>query len=562
VNKVKKHKKNIKTKSNISSHDKSNVKEDFDILVSPNVDNSKDTVIITSDERGKRWLEQAISNFDPSNQLYSTYLNNGIGGTNLLTPELISRLAINPQSNITDIKTINDIVRQYINKDDMIGKTYETIESNVNTNYILSYNDYSERRNKQKILDKVKELIEGFNKSINIKNLIRNIVPTAYAEGNYLMCLRKNKFNKYIVDYYPLGVALVSDYEIDGEPCLLIDVPELVNRLRKIYLKDKKGDALFFNNIDQDIKNNYPSEVYNAFLSKDMYAKLDIRYSGVIRIGNLNRQYGLTPMFRALTPTLMLETFENTDAINAKSKAKKIIHQKLRHELMGPDGTRKGFDEMAYAHDNFLKAWKQQTVVITTPPFVESIEYVEPQTENINSDTISFYRSKQLLSLGIIFLASDKGQTVTTASISVKELIKNIDKVTEQIENVLNKWYRNILIDNGIDVQYAPTIKIESAEQMSMEMKQEFSEFLFTKLGSSYETAMKIVGIDIDDEKQKRDFENKAGYSDIFLPHPTSFTVSDSADKSNPEDNIGGRPKSPIINNKQIYDKTRNDVKK
>lgn len=554
--------KKIVNKSNSVSATPSTPKEDFDIFVSSNVDDTGETIILTSDERGKQWLEQAMTNYDPANKIYSTYLNNGMDYNNKVTPELIANLAIAPQSNIEDIKTINGIIRQYINKDDMIGKTYETIESNVNTNYKLSYNDYSDKRNKQKTLDRTKDLIEGFNNSINIKKLIRNITPTTYAEGNYLMYLRKDKFSNYVVDYYPLGIALISDYEVNGEPCLLIDVTELTNRLQKTYLKNKKGKALFFENIEQDIQNNYPQEVYDAYKSKDRYAKLDIRYSGIVRIGNLNRKYGLTPMFRALNPTLMLETFENTDSINAKSKAKKIIHQALRKELMGQDGTRKGFEEMAYAHNTLLQAWKQQTVVVTTPPFVESIKYVEPTTENVNSETINFYRSKQLLSLGIIFLASDKGQTVTTASISVKELIKNIDKVAEQIEDVLNKWYRTILIDNGIDIQYAPTIQIESAEQMSMEMKQSFAEFLFTKLGASYETSMKIVGVDVNDEKQKRMSENDDGYSDIFLPHPTSFTVSDSADKSNPNDNVGGRPKAKTENNKQVYDKTRTDAKK
>ena len=39
------------------------------------------------------------------------------------------------------------------------------------------------------------------------------------------------------------------------------------------------------------------------------------------------------------------------------------------------------------------------------------------------------------------------------------------------------------------------------------------------------------------------EFEKSEGYDDKFLPHPTSFTISDSADKSNPDENVGGRPK-------------------
>lgn len=526
--------------------------EDFEVIMSTQKSDDN-TVIITSAERGKQWLEQAMSNYDPQNKTYSTYLNTGSEVSGILTIDLLSRLAIAPQSNIEDVKTINNIIRQYINKDDMIGKTHETIESNVNTNFNLYYGDYSDKRNKQKTLERSQQLIDQFNIAINTKKLIRNITPTVYAEGNYIMYLRKDNNSNYVVDCYPLGVAIISDYEVNGEPCILIDITELTSRLQKTYLKSKKGNPLFFDKIENEIKNNYPIEVYQAYQNKERYAKLDIRYSGIIRIGNLNRKYGLTPMFRALKPTLMLETFENTDAINAKSKAKKIIHQKLRKELAGANGDRKGFEEMAYAHNQLMQAWKQPTVVITTPPFVESIGYVEPSTDNVNIDNINFYRSKQLLSLGITFLASDKGQTVTTASISVKELVKNIDKIAEQIEDVLNKWYRTILIDNGIDIQYAPTIKIESSEQLSMDMKQSLAEFLFTKLSCSYRTAYNVLGIDIEDEYQKRISENKDNYEEVFKVRQTSYTSSGS-------DSTGGRPSSDTPNDKQVYDKTINEA--
>ena len=32
-------------------------------------------------------------------------------------------------------------------------------------------------------------------------------------------------------------------------------------------------------------------------MAKEQYAKLDIRYSGIVRTGNMNRKYGLTPIF-------------------------------------------------------------------------------------------------------------------------------------------------------------------------------------------------------------------------------------------------------------------------
>nr|MDD4804910.1 hypothetical protein [Candidatus Paceibacterota bacterium] len=97
-------------------------------------------------------------------------------------------------------------------------------------------------------------------------------------------------------------------------------------------------------------------------------------------------------------------------------------------------------------------------------------------------------------------------------------------------------------------------------EELSLEIKKQLAEFLFCKLGASYETAFSVMGVNINDEFQKRTDENAKNYSDVFMPHPTSFNVSDSADKANPDNNIGGRPKGDETN-KQIYDKTNNDAK-
>ena len=524
--------------------------EDFDFIISNTKDSTNTTIITTTNDVWNERLQSAISNYDPSNKIYSAYLNSRDSNEFLTFPKL-DTLAINPQSNLNNILEINSIVRQYINKDDMIGKTYETIESNVNTTYKLSNNEYIVGKNKQKTLERANTIIEKFNTNINIKNFLRCAITTTYSEGNYCCCLRQKKDN-YIIDFFPLGVVIVSDYSVNGEPYLLIDINELKSRLQKTIIKTKKNKALFFENIEEDIKNNYPKEVYTAYVNKERYAKLDIRYSGIIRTGNLNRKYGLTPIFRALKSALMLETFDNTDMVTSKAKAKKIILQLMRKEIMGQDGLKKGWDDMSYAHDNLMQAWKQPTVVYTPPPCVEDIKYVEPKTESTNTDLITQYRSREMLALGIAFLSPEKGQTVTTASITVKELIKTINKISEQVAELLNKWYRVVLADNGIDASYAPTITINSSEELEMEMRKSLAEFLFTKLACSYRSTMEILGIDVDDEKQKRLKENDDGFSEIFTPHPLSYTTSGNSDDK------GGRPANSKPNDKQVTDKERN----
>ena len=108
------------------------------------------------------------------------------------------------------------------------------------------------------------------------------------------------------------------------------------SKLSKAYLKLKKNNKpLFFKAIEDEIKNNYPPEVYKAYKDNEQYAKLDYRFTGIIRVNNQNKKYGLSPIFRALDSIRMLEQFDDTDEVNAKANAKKIIIQLLRKEIMG-----------------------------------------------------------------------------------------------------------------------------------------------------------------------------------------------------------------------------------
>lgn len=560
--------------------------DDFNVVMASAPD--KDTIVMTAaqltDQMYERAMQVALSTFDPENKQYSAYLND-TQSSETLTVDRIDELARNTQTNLSNVLTINAAVQTYINKNDLIGITYEAIESNVNTEFKCSFKKFPDKRNKSKAVENAKAVIEDFNDQINVRKILRNAIPITYAEGTYIMYLRKKDEN-YIVDYYPLGVAEISDYTSNGRPVVLINIQKLKTALNKTMLKDRKRNPLFFNTQDEEVQENYPEEVYEAYKNNDTYAKLDVDHTAVIRIGNLGRKYGVSPFFRALKPVLMLETFDKADRVNANAKAKKIIWQKMRKEVMGPQYDRKGYDWMAYAHQNFLAAWKQNTVFVTAPPSVEDIEYVEPKVEMTNIDTVNQYRSRVMGALGISFLNTDGTQTVSTANISLDQLMKNINKIAEQVEDALKAWYRIVLADNNIDAEYIPDIKISASEMMGMDMKKQLSNYLFSTLGASYETAYGLLGYSVEDERSKRQRENDNDITTDFAPRLTAFTNSakgstgssggsGSSDSNggggstrdsgvtNPEDDGKkiGRPQGEATD-KQAYDKARNDAKK
>lgn len=254
----------------------------------------------------------------------------------------------------------------------------------------------------------------------------------------------------------------------------------------------------------------------------------------------------------------MLNTFDNSDRVNSKAKAKKIIHQKMRKEVMGQDLSKKGFDDMAYAHDNFMSAFKMQTVVVTTPPTVESIQYIEPKIELTDTNTVNNYRSRILASLGVSFLMDSGSQSVSTASISVEQLMRTINMISEQLEFILQKWYHNILIDNGLPIEYCPTVEVIDTEVLDFELRKGLATTLYTIFNGSMETSLGLLGIDVRDEKTKRMRENDEGFDETFKCRQTAYTSSGRGEIVD-TDNKGGRPADDKqeTEGKRDYDKER-----
>ena len=110
---------------------------------------------------GKEWLETAMRNYDAKNTAYSAYLNELSITSPVVTKEKLDMLSIDPQANLLKILEINDIARTYVNKDWIIGKVAEVLESNVNSNFKLSYSSFDGNEKKVKELEECKKIINS-----------------------------------------------------------------------------------------------------------------------------------------------------------------------------------------------------------------------------------------------------------------------------------------------------------------------------------------------------------------------------------------------------------------
>ncbi|MGP1411694.1 MAG: hypothetical protein ACTTKD_07655 [Peptoanaerobacter stomatis] len=497
---------------------------------------------------------KSMKEFDASNKQYSAYLK-GTNSNDTITHDLLQQLAQNCRNELENIVKINSLIEKEITLNGIIGKTYEAIETNLNTDYKLTYKDFTDSKIKLKQVEKAKNIINNFNESIEIETLMSNSILNTYATGNEILYLRGNSKTGYIIDNFPLKVAIVSPYKMGNDPVCLINVKVLEDQLKKTALKLKSGKAMFFDNTEKEIKANYPEEVYKAYKNRETYAILNPNRTYIMRINNMNKKYGLSPIFKALDDNLMLQSFKDADRLNAKARAKKILAQFLNEKLLENNKTY-GYDLMTYAHNNLMQAWRQEMVITTPPACVERIEYIEPKVEMTDQKTYQEYKNNVYNALGVGFLSNQNGNSVSSANISIKQLMNTINAISRQFENAMNKFYKVVLSDNGIKLDFLPKLTVVDSELMEFSLRKELSEFVFNRLNSSYETAYNILGFDVEDEKQKRINENNNDYENIFVPHQTSATLS-----SKQFENNVGRPSDDKSDNpdKQAYDKDYND---
>lgn len=199
----------------LSSSDTQGQEEDFSVtFASKENTDGNETVILTSEDIAKEWMSKALQSFDPSNGQYSVYLKEQPFGDDSVTLDDIKLLSKNAQSDITKILKINALVRQEINGDDIIGKVYETMVTNLNSDIKISFDNLPSKPIK-KYKDKAESLIKQFHRETNINTILSSSIPTVYVEGNCIKYLR-SKNGHYVIDSFPLGVAIVSDYKYNG----------------------------------------------------------------------------------------------------------------------------------------------------------------------------------------------------------------------------------------------------------------------------------------------------------------------------------------------------------
>ena len=523
-----------------------------------------DTIVATTsnEDMFARRIEVAVRDYFSGNDRFASVFE-GDNSTTAVTIAKIDELANNPQNSISKTREIASIVDYYIIKNYLIGMVDTIIRSNLNTNYKVSYNQvpFEKGRNNKKRLENAKKIVEDMLDKIDVKKLIRISIPATFDHGNYFFYMDYSpNQEKYTIHIFPLSIARVAPYRIDGEPVLMIDMTELKNRLEHNLPKKRGGKAYFFQKYEEEITKAYPKEIVEAFRSKDQYAVLDHRRTGVMRAGedaDGASLYGVSQIFRALRDIVILDKFAEVDDSASSVKAKNILVQILRKDLLGPGGDRKAFNDIAFAHGELSRAVKNKICVYTASPAVEDVKWIEPKSNLIDKDNVTLYENRVLTTLGIGFLASGTVGSTISANISLKQLMRQINYISQQLEHILEKFAQVALNEHGIEVEYMPKITVIDSEQLEADMRIDLAKMLYADLGLSRQTVLETLGFDINDETERRQSENNKNLNGVFFPYMTAYT------NSGQNNDDGGRPAgdNPETENKQVNDKARNKVK-
>lgn len=526
-------------------------------------------VITTNDYEGmyNRLLEEAVKNYETGNDRFSSvFEGDSRYGCEKITLQMINQLAVNPRNSIISTRKIANIVDMFIHKNYLLGMVDAAIWANLNTKYTVTYPyiDANIGRNKNKKYERARTIVDDLLLKIDVEHLIRNSIPTTFEHGNYFCYLDTDNGN-YTMHVFPLSVVCVAPYKQNGEPILMIDMDALRMRLEHSLPKKKGGKAYFFKNHREEIEKAYPKEIVDAFRNKDTYAVLDYRKTGIIRAGedgDGSYLYGISQMFRALSDIIVLDDFSQVDDAASKVKAKNILVQTLRSQVLGADGRYTSYKETAYAHSELIRAVKNKICVYTGLASVEDVKWIEPKSDLINVENVSLYENRVLSTLGIGFLSVNNGGTAVTAQISLTQLLRQINRISEQVEHYLEKICTVVLAENGISEEYSPRISIVDSEQLDAGLKLDLAKFLYGTLGCSRKTVFDIVDINLNDEVVRRSKENNESLDDVFRPYSISYTKSGTNDGTGDGNDSVGRPadKSPDDPDKQNDDKERNNI--
>lgn len=400
----------------------------------------------------------------------------------------LERMVSDPQENIRDIISL---AKYYYHKNGLIMRTINIIRDFGIGDIEINYNT----KNK-----KVKKVIDDFNKRIDIQTVLKDILFELSLTGN---CAGYNRDGRRI-DIYPITQVEVSPLIKNNKPVL-------------IYLNENLDDSTDMEELEKYLDSAYPPEVSKGIKNNESKIILDHNNTFFLKMNSSRYEpYGVTfllPAFDELAHKTMLKEAE-------KSTATAIIEKILRIGVGDKDHppTQKEID--FYSE---LITGKKGALKITVPYFVDA-KWIEPDSSIFGVEKYEQVDKDLLSALGITLtlIRGGNGGNYSDGLISIAGLIKTIESMRKGIPAIIEDWYRNELIRNGISETLTPTVKLAKVE-IDNSARIELVQWLFQTAGLPYEVLYDEFGYDYTHIKLMREQENEENVEEIFTLRDMPF---------------------------------------
>lgn len=457
----------------------------------------------------------------------------------------------------------NEILREISKQSYSLNGMYaRAVDARVSLS-LLSYILILHNKNKIKNSDKEKKKnIELMMRLINHEKTTRDILRKLDIYGMYVGILRDTTpNNKNII---PSSGHVESISRLEGlslndnfmiQP-LDLDYCKIVGFQNNVAIA--AFDMMYFDQFKHggllnEIK-NFPKEFIKAYkdYKKDVSKRWYIlNYKSTIALtarADIDEAYGRPYGLAALCDMKLQSDYSNSQYKLINELASSIYY------LILPEGERKGAcslnkDQQENVIDAFKNAVKINTSgdsakisTLTLPPNTKIDRLTKDSS--LLKDTMSDEIIKKI-STNLAF-ASSALNAASEGSSSFAGLQVNLDIISAQIfqetAQIASEYTRVLNEHIGIkpaeyvEIKYLP-ISYLNKNDMYEKMKD-----LYLTAGGSRTFMIAASGINPSDYFSVCDEEVYDDLDNRYPPHITSYTATDSADKSNPEENLGGRP--------------------
>ena len=456
-------------------------------------------------------------------------------------------------------RQIRDVSKRMYNLHGLYGRTVDKMVASPTLDHVVIPYD-----TKEISLKRAKSVDYFLTRKMNHKLSTRDVYMAALTEGMYVAILRDTKKQTTTID----TTFVDSLDKIEG---LAISTNAMLQPLDRDYVKFigfMNGDyvcafdMMYFDQFKQgglvaEIR-NYPPDFMKAYneYRKDHNKRwyiLNQKTTFAYKYrSQLDEPYGRPLGLSALNDILFSESYTNSQRGNLKDNSGTIRY------LVQPEGEKKGQsslnkDQQKNQYDNFKEAVKghvqstshkisqTSTLVLAPGTTVGKLE----NDDTFLKDTLTDENMKAVstdLGLALAALNGMGESSYSSLAVNLDLMLAEVFQMLEQIEWQYTKILNNLLEipeDEWVEIKYLRT-SILNREQAFNNAKDLYTLaggsrlYLYATGTGDYNTYMKLM-----------DYEKAMGFDEKYLPHPTSFTISDSADKTNPEDNVGGRPNKP-----------------